>query len=269
MDLKGNFMLIRVRFSKLGSLKFIGHLDVMRYFQKVLSRSGLPVKYTQGFHPHQIMSFASPLGVGLTSDGEYMDFELEEDLPEDVIYNALQSSLTDGFQISKISILNPRVLNVKKVSAMALVDSADYYIYQKPDTCINSDETASFMAAVSGLLSAPELVITKKTKTSEKELDIKPYIYDTAFTLEDFLRDRVLDAAYKDAVKCSVPEDEGMKLYLHLSAGSAMNLKPETILEEVLKQYSSGLTINDFGIHRLEMYHSDEKGTRIPLWDIR
>lgn len=262
-------MLIRVRFSKLGSLKFIGHLDVMRYFQKVLSRSGLPIKYTQGFHPHQIMSFASPLGVGLTSDGEYMDFELEEDCPEDVINDALQSSLTDGFMISKVTILNPRILNVKKVSAMALVDSADYYIYQKPESYTDEVERVSFEAAVSKLLSAPELVITKKTKTSDKELDIKPYVYDTAFSLDAFLRERLLDAEYKEAIKCSVPENEGIKLYLHLSAGSAMNLKPETILEEVLEQYSSRLTGNDFGIHRLEMYHSDEKGARIPLWDIK
>ena len=262
-------MLIRVRFSKLGSLKFIGHLDVMRYFQKVLSRSGLPIKYTQGFHPHQIMSFASPLGVGLTSDGEYMDFELEEERSEEEINAALQDSLTDGFQISKVTVLNPRVLNVKKVSAMALVDSADYYIYQKSGTYSDEGEAGSFATAVSKLLSAPELVITKKTKTSEKELDIKPYIYDTAFSLTEFLGERTLESKYKQSLNCSVSEVDGIRLYLHLSAGSAMNLKPETILEEILASYPSQMTLNDFGIHRLEMYHSDEKGARIPLWDIR
>ncbi len=262
-------MLIRVRFSKLGSLKFIGHLDVMRYFQKVLSRSGLPIKYTQGFHPHQIMSFASPLGVGLTSDGEYMDFELEEDRTEEEINAALQSSLTDGFRITKVTILNPRILNVKKVSSMALVDSADYFIYQKTESGVNSGETAAFEKAFCGLLSANELVITKKTKTSEKEMDIKPYIFDSAFSFADFLTNRTLDTAYKEMLSSSIPDQTGIKLYLHLSAGSAMNLKPETILEEVLESYNTQLTVSDFGIHRLEMYHSDEKGARIPLWDIR
>lgn len=262
-------MLIRVRFSKIGLLKFIGHLDVMRYFQKVLSRSGLPIKYTQGFHPHQIMSFASPLGVGLTSDGEYMDFELEEDRSEEEINTALQNSLTDGFLISKVTILNPRILNVKKVSAMALVDSADYFIYQKPGTMVSEKEKNMFEEAVSKLLALPELVITKKTKTNEKELDIKPYIYDTAFSFAEFLDNRVLGATYKDALHCSISENDCIMLYLHLSAGSAMNLKPETILEAILANYSSQLTVNDFGIHRLEMYHSDEKGARIPLWDIR
>lgn len=262
-------MLIRIKFSKLGSLKFIGHLDVMRYFQKVLSRSGLPIKYTQGFHPHQIMSFASPLGVGLTSDGEYMDFELEEERSDEEINAALQTALTDGFKISKVTILNPRIMNVKKVSAMALVDSADYYLYQKNSLGVRNEETTAFETAFSKLVSATELVITKKTKTSEKEIDIKPYLYDYAFSFDAFLSNRMLDAAYKNALNCSIPDDEGIKLYLHLSAGSAMNLKPETILEEILAGYSSQLSLNDFGIHRLEMYHSDEKGARIPLWDIR
>lgn len=262
-------MLVRVRFSKLGSLKFIGHLDVMRYFQKVLSRSGLPIKYTQGFHPHQIMSFASPLGVGLTSDGEYMDFELEEERSEEEINTALQNSLSDGFLISKVTILNPRILNVKKVSAMALVDSADYYIYQKADSYCDEGETTAFKAAFLALLAASELVIIKKTKTSEKELDIKPYIYDSALSFTEFQDCRTLNSVYKESLNCSISEDKGIKLYLHLSAGSSMNLKPETILDKVLATYESKLTVNDFGIHRLEMYHSDEKGAWIPLWDIR
>ena len=67
----------RIKFCKYGSMKYIGHLDIMRYFQKAIRRSGLPIKYSEGFNPHQIMSFAAPLGVGITSDGEYMDIELK------------------------------------------------------------------------------------------------------------------------------------------------------------------------------------------------
>ncbi len=261
-------MLVRVKFSKLGTLKFIGHLDVMRYFQKVLSRSALPVKFTQGFHPHMIMTFASPLGVGLTSDGEYMDFELDAEVSRETIMDALQAAVTDGFSVSEVTILSPRIMNVKKVSAMALVDSADYYLYLK-DMDANNEMKAAFEAAFTNMMSATELVITKKTKTSEKEMDIKPYIYAYAFTMEEFLGKRELDDGYKKALVCNVPDNDGLKLYLHLSAGSAMNLKPETILEELLAMYDSGLKVSDFGIHRLEMYHADEKGAWIPLWDIR
>ena len=66
-------MKTRMRFVKCGSMKFIGHLDCMRFFQKAIRRAKLDVAYSKGYSPHQLMSFASPLGVGVTSDGEYID----------------------------------------------------------------------------------------------------------------------------------------------------------------------------------------------------
>ena len=63
-------MKIRIKFSKTGTMKFIGHLDIMRYFQKVMRRSEVNIAYSEGFSPHQKMSFAAPLGVGLTSVGD-------------------------------------------------------------------------------------------------------------------------------------------------------------------------------------------------------
>lgn len=260
-------MLVRVKFSKLGTLKFIGHLDVMRYFQKVLSRSGLPVKYSQGFHPHQILSFASPLGVGLTSDGEYLDFETEEELSKKNVFDALSQAVTEGFSISEVTILEPRVLNVKKMSAMALVDSADYLIYLKSGTV--ESEKAAFEQATKAWMEQEEIRITKKTKTSEKEMDIKPYIYHYAFSFDEFLAGHALKDEYKAAVRCSIPQDKAPACYLHLSAGSAMNLKPETILENILANGTFLWKTEDFALHRLEMYHADEKGNWIPLWDIR
>mgnify|MGYP001042815149 CR=1 FL=1 len=69
-------MKIRIKFAKQGTMKFIGHLDVMRYFQKAMRRADVDIRYSEGFSPHQIMSFAAPLGVGITSDGEYLDIEV-------------------------------------------------------------------------------------------------------------------------------------------------------------------------------------------------
>ena len=73
-------MKIRVKFSKHGAMKFIGHLDIMRYFQKAIRRAEIPIVFTEGFSPHMVMSFASPLGVGIESEGEYMDIEIKEPL---------------------------------------------------------------------------------------------------------------------------------------------------------------------------------------------
>ena len=60
-------MKIRIKFQKQGTVRFIGHLDVMRYFQKVMRRAEVDIRYSEGFSPHQIMSFASPLSVGLSA----------------------------------------------------------------------------------------------------------------------------------------------------------------------------------------------------------
>ena len=60
-------------------MKFIGHLDIMRYFQKAIRRANIPIAFSGGFSPHMIMSFAAPLGVGVTSAGEYFDMELTDD----------------------------------------------------------------------------------------------------------------------------------------------------------------------------------------------
>lgn len=57
-------MKIRIKFAKTGVMKFVGHLDVMRYFQKAIRRAELPIAYSEGFSPHMLLSFASPLGVG-------------------------------------------------------------------------------------------------------------------------------------------------------------------------------------------------------------
>ena len=65
-------MKARIKFSKTGSMRFIGHLDVMRYFQKAMRRAGINVSYSKGFSPHQLMSFTSPLGTGLSSSAEYL-----------------------------------------------------------------------------------------------------------------------------------------------------------------------------------------------------
>ncbi len=265
-------MLIRIKFSKLGSVKFIGHLDLMRYFQKALSRTGLPVKYSNGFHPHQIMTFASPLGVGLTSDGEYMDFELisNEEASKYTgkeLLSILNNSLTEGIHISEVTILDPREPNKKKESVMALVNSADYLLYFK-DNC-STEHKKDIFQLLQQYLGKKELIIFKKTKLSEAELDIKPYIYQYSSDFHTFIKNHNTPEEYRDKTFCSIsdkPEDEC--LYLHLSAGSAMNLKPELIIESCLSHYERLLSKNELLIHRIELYHDTEKGS-IPLWAIK
>ena len=92
-------MKVRIKFAKAGHMKFVGHLDTMRYFQKAIRRAELPVAFSGGYSPHMIMSFAAPLGVGTTSLGEYFDMELTETVPTKEIEDRLNAVMAEGVSI--------------------------------------------------------------------------------------------------------------------------------------------------------------------------
>lgn len=98
-------MKVRIKFSKYGPVRFLGHLDVMRYFQKALRRADIDVAYSGGFSPHQIMSFAAPLSVGHTSSGEYFDIEIHTFTSEKELQDQLQDVMVEGFDILEVQLL--------------------------------------------------------------------------------------------------------------------------------------------------------------------
>lgn len=117
-------MKVRIKFTKTGAMKFVGHLDTMRYFQKAIRRAELPVAFSGGYSPHMIMSFAAPLGVGTTSMGEYFDMELTEKVPTAEIEDRLNAVMVEGITISSAR----QVEDGKASTAMALVAAADYFV---------------------------------------------------------------------------------------------------------------------------------------------
>ena len=110
-------MKIRIKFAKTGVMKFVGHLDVMRYFQKAIRRAELPIAYSEGFSPHMLLSFASPLGVGISSTGEYFDMVLAEDMKTDEIVKRLNATMVEGMEV----ISARHVPDGKASKAMSLV----------------------------------------------------------------------------------------------------------------------------------------------------
>ena len=119
-------MKIRIRFRKYGVMKFIGHLDIMRYFQKAMRRAEINICYSEGFSPHQIMSFAAPLGVGITSDGEYLDIEVHSTRSSEESLRALNETMVEGVECTEYVKLPD---NAK--TAMSIVAAADYDLYFK------------------------------------------------------------------------------------------------------------------------------------------
>ena len=121
-------MKVRIKFSKEGPMKFVGHLDTMRYFQKALRRAELPVAFSGGYSPHMIMSFAVPLGVGMESLGDYFDLEMAEDMPTAEIASRLEEQMAEGMHILSVR----KVEDGKAGKAMALVAAADYLVEFRP-----------------------------------------------------------------------------------------------------------------------------------------
>ena len=90
----------RIVFEKKGRAVWISHLDLMRLFQRVFKRAGLPLTHTQGFNPRPSVSIALPLSVGVESSCELLDFELDgEDIPCDEIRQRLNETLVEGVKV--------------------------------------------------------------------------------------------------------------------------------------------------------------------------
>jgi len=168
------FMKVRVKFAKYGALRYIGHLDVMRFFQKALRRAEIDVVYTTGFSPHQVMSFASPLGIGMISTGEYMDIELNSHNGSADFVQRLQAVCPAG-----IDILAAKELPENARNAMASLAAATYAIAWKDQTKNFNDYTGQ----VEEYLKQSEIMIEKETKRSTTQMNIRPGIYD--FHIED------------------------------------------------------------------------------------
>ena len=222
-------MKVRIKFAKQGAMKFIGHLDIMRYFQKAVKRAGLDAAYSEGFSPHMIMSFAAPLGVGVTSEGEYFDLELETPMSSKEAVERLNQVMVEGMEVLSVR----EVPEGKKGKAMSLVAAADYLVSFRE----GMKPGENWKEKVTAFMEQQEIRILKKTKKNEKEVDIKPYIYEM--------------------------EIRGESIFLKLAAGSVKNTKPELVMEAFYGFCGQEFQPLSLLNHRMEVYGDlGEEGER-------
>lgn len=235
-------MKIRIKFRKWGCMKFIGHLDMLRFFQKAMRRADIDICYSEGFSPHQIMSFAAPLGVGITSDGEYFDIEVHSTKSTAESLKAINDTLVDGVEVTGYVALPD---NAK--TAMSIVSAADYTLSFKEgyDSPFSTEEWKKY---VDELFTSQEwFTILKKTKKSEREMDLKPLVYDF-----------------------KVDESNGKPyFYLNVCTGSVNNIKPELVLMSIYEKLGLEYNESAIAIHRIDTYATDDKtGEKISLLDL-
>lgn len=95
-------MRLRITFAKTEEMRYTGHLDLHRTWERIFRRAGLPLAYSQGYHPQPRINLASALPLGFTSQAEIADIWLEESLPLEQIAQALTRALPPGLQIIDI-----------------------------------------------------------------------------------------------------------------------------------------------------------------------
>lgn len=214
-------MKLRVKFSKHGALKFIGHLDVMRFFQKAIRRAGIDITYTTGFSPHQVMSFAQPLGLGLESNGEYMDIEVNSITNGKDFMDALNAQMVEGIQILGVTLLPDNAEN-----AMASVKAAEYHIRFRE----GYEPSFDVKTAIPAFMSQEQIEVTKKTKKSEINFDMKPYIFDFKMS------------------------EDGSYIILTVDCSSSGNLKPSLVMSKLFENNNQILDEYGLLITREETY---------------
>ena len=193
------FFDFRLFYQKKGRIRYISHLDVNRCMQRTLQRSGLPIWYTQGFHPHPYVTFALPLSLGFESDYECMDFRLIENMPTDQIKQMIAHALPKG--LIPLSVAQPE-------HSPSEIVSADYLVRLLTEApCETKERLKQF-------LEQDRIDIEKKTKKGKHVVDLK-----------------------KERLSYQVENDaDSVSLYLSLPAGVHM-INPLLLLDAFQKQY--------------------------------
>lgn len=245
-------MKARIKFSKVGSMRFIGHLDLMRFFQKAFRRAKIAISYSQGYSPHQLMSFASPLGIGLSSDAEYLDVVLDDTQQTEGIIDKINEAMNDEICVKDFTILKEEAK-----TSMAVLAACDYVIALKKGKDNFLQDSSRCDQAVKSLASKDKIEIVKKTKRSEKLVDIRKNIYCITTDKKEF----------EDFTKNSYGQSEldieeyTPLFYCQLTAGSIVNIKPELVLEALCREEGQTFDVLDYQIHRIEMY-ADKNGKK-------
>lgn len=237
---------IRIKFQKTGAIRYIGHLDVMRFYQKCLRRAQIPVCYTGGFSPHQMLTFAAPLSVGLESYGEYLDVEVESITTSEDFMRRLNEA-----SIPEIKIVSVKRLPENAGNAMASVAAARYLVSFREGRCpelfkAGDDEIKAFLNDFTALAS---ISYEKEGKKGMREVDLRPGIFSLSWH----------------------PDSHSVEMLLDASSGD--NVKPAQVLDALLSRHSDKLAPNALKIVRLDTYtrlpsENDEAGALLSMDEI-
>ncbi len=218
-----------IRFGKQPRLRFISHLDLQRFFQRAVNRTGLPIAYSQGFNPHPVMSFGSALALGWTSEYEVIDIKLSAPMGRKRTEDAVRAALPED-----LPVLEVRMVDDRHAAPMALVKMSDYRV------TLEGEGASAVIAQIPAFLARERVEAVKKTKSGEKVINARTMVIG----LE--------------------PTEVGFDARLMLTERESM--KPDVLIE--LLADMAGVEPPRARIHRVALLGEDGEGNLRPLMEL-
>lgn len=156
---------LRFRFSKTGNLRFIGHHDLMRTFERMIRRAALPVASSQGFNPRFKVVFALALGLGIEARREVVEIEFTDSVDPEATLQSLDAQAPEGLKLFAVEVVGDRRATCKPIAAS--------YALAIPQPLV-----AHARRAVDAFLASDRLVIDRRRGDRDVAFDLRPFVLD-------------------------------------------------------------------------------------------
>ena len=212
-----------MKFSKTGRAKYISHLDLMHTMQRSISRAEIPVWFTEGFNQHAYISIAMPLSTGFSGECEFMDFNMMADsVPEDAVQR-INEAFPEGLSAQEIYPLENGGRPVRDIAYSLYVITLDF----------DEGVPEEFLRDANLLFDKDEILILKRSKSGETEVNMKEFIREISFE----------------------SQENAVKIFVLTAAGNT-NLSPQYITK-ALEKYCPQHKIDGAAYHRLKVYDKE------------
>jgi len=209
-------MRIQITFSKQGALRYTGHLDLHKLWERAARRAELPLAYSQGFHPQPKMSLAAALPLGFSSTCEVLDMRLKYEVSLDGLSARLNDTLPPGIQVTNVEQVDERA-----PALQTQVVSAEYQV-----TLTESANGSDLKRRVESVLESESIIRERRGKT----YDLRPLV--------------------EALTPVPSPEGRGEKIFMKLAAREGATGRPEEVLDVL------GIAFEDTKIERTRLIFS-------------
>lgn len=195
-------LVMRCLFTRGAEVRYMSHLDTQRLFGRALRRGKIPVKFSQGFNPHPKLSFASALGVGTTSDSEFIDIELDSEMSLHLFSDQLTAAMPTGFTVQALELIKIEENEKKPKALMSLIRSAIYEITLPDYDAVHT--------ALNQLVQYEEWQVKRFSKKKDRLIDIKPHVF---------------------SIEVNKNKNNNAVIRAHVAASSEVNVRPDELVK--------------------------------------